>query len=141
MKHNHQLFVDIAKRVSQESTATRLKVGAVIASEGSIIDVGYNGTPAGWSTNTCEEVSDSGALVTKPEVIHAEMNALLKCAKLGKPVKGAILYITHAPCDGCAKHIIASGIKEIVYTDTYRSTLGLDILHQGGVKVTKWEQD
>lgn len=166
MKHNHSLFIDIAQRVAKESTATRLKVGAVIAKDGSLIDYGYNGTPTGWYTNDCEVLEEKYydnpdhadiliergwllhtekpctvyKMVTKPEVIHAEMNALLKCVRLGKPVQDAFLYITHAPCDGCAKHIVAAGIKEVFYIESYRSNLGLEILKKANIKVIQWEK-
>jgi dCMP deaminase len=160
MKHNHNLFVDMARRVAKESTATRLQVGAIIAKNGSIIECGYNGTAPG-ADNSCETVEscdvfneDHGVilknhgwvvagdkaikLTTKPEVVHAEMNCLMKCAKLGKSVQGAILYITHAPCGDCAKHVIASGISEVIYIEDYRSTAGIDILTKNKIKVTKW---
>lgn len=153
MKHNHKLFLDIAKRVAEESSALRLKVGAVIARDGSIVDFGYNGTPPG-ADNDCEvrifpsldsigeqfPMYDSKTgmnyrLDTKPDVIHAEMNAILKCAKLGKSTKGATLYLTHNPCCECAKAIIASGIVEVWYLDSYRSLLGIEVLRKNGVKV------
>lgn len=140
MKHNHQLFIDIAERVAKESTATRLQVGAVVAKDGSIIEIGYNGTPPGWHTNECEYLEEGFTVPrTKPEVIHGEMNALLKCAKLGKPTNGAILYVTHAPCHNCAISILASGISEVYYVNKYRDELGLDILKEGKVKVTQWD--
>lgn len=136
MKHSHELFLRIAHEVAKESTAERLKVGAVIAKEGSIIEFGYNGTPSGWSTNICEENG-----VTSSVVIHAEMNTIAKCARLGKPVGDSILYITHAPCIDCAKHILASGIKGVVYSEDYRKDDGLHVLRQGGIYVTKFYSD
>lgn len=129
MKHNHRLFLDIAKRVAQESSATRLMVGAVIAKDGSLIEFGYNGTPPGWSNNC--EVNNA----TKPEVIHAEANCILKCAKLGKSVHGATLYLTHAPCFDCAKLILASGITGVWYDTDYRSMDGVRLLIEGGISV------
>jgi len=137
MKHNHKLFLDIAELVSEESSAVRLKVGAVIAKDGSIIDFGYNGTPPGWD-NSCEICDERGVLTTKPEVIHAEMNCILKCAKLGKSVAGATLYLTHNPCQECAKSIVASGISEVWYVHDYRCDRGVQILKSSGVRVFKY---
>lgn len=127
--------MDIAVRVANESSAERLKVGAVIAKDGSLIEFGYNGTPPGW--DNCCEIDN----ITRPEVIHAEMNALMKCARLGKSVLGATLYLTHAPClENCAKHILASGISEVWYLHDYRSSEGVELLRQGGVSVFKMGQ-
>jgi len=134
LKHSHQLFIDIAKRVAKESTATRLQVGAVIAKDGSLIEMGYNGTPVGWYSNICEDENNK----TKPEVLHGEQNALLKCAKLGKSTKGAFLYLTHAPCPTCAVSIIAAGISKVYYVDKYRDETGLEILTKGKIEVIQW---
>lgn len=138
MKQNHHLFIDIARRVARESEAVRLKVGAVIAKDGSILDFGYNGTPPGWDSNRCEIEQDDGSLISKPEVIHAEMNAMMKCAKSGRALQGATLYLTNSPCSECAKNIIASGIVAVYYVVNYRKTDGIDILKKAKIKVVQW---
>jgi dCMP deaminase len=127
-----ELYLDLAKRVAEESYCKRLKVGAIIVKDGNIISFGYNGTPAGVD-NCCERHG-----VTVAEVIHAEMNAILKAAKTGHSVDGASLYLTLSPCVECAKLILQSGIKRVVYLDQYRKTEGIDFLKQF-IDITRYE--
>ena len=140
--------MDWAKRTAELSYAQRLKVGAVIVKDDSVISYGYNGTPAGWD-NSCEyETVDSYAglegavvsyrLVTKPEVLHAEMNSLMKLAKGPNSGNGALMFITHSPCLECAKGIYQAGIKEVFYGEDYRTTDGIDFLKKCGVIVNKY---
>ena len=117
-----QVYLNIAKEVSLLSHCERSKVGAVLVKDGNIIAFGYNGTPAGM--NNCCERND----VTVPEVIHAEMNAILKAARSGYAVGGAELYLTLSPCVDCAKLILQSGIKRVFYLQEYRKTDGIDFL-------------
>ena len=157
------LYMDIAWRCSQQSRARRLQVGAVIVKDGNIISFGWNGTPPGWDNN-CENVDrmdpDAGwcsspeeiearwpledhqgryRLVTKPEVIHAEMNALMKLARNGYSARGATMFVTHNPCMGeCAKAIATAGIQNVVYQESYRDSSGLDFLQRLGVGVHRW---
>jgi dCMP deaminase len=77
-------------------------------------------------------------LVTKDEVLHAEMNCLMKVATSTESSEGSTLFITHAPCIHCAKAIYQSGIKNVFYREEYRDTKGLEFLEQGGVNVTKY---
>ena len=97
-----------------------------------IISDGYNGTPSGFE-NQCEDANG----VTKPYVLHAEANAITKVAKSGNNSAGATLYITDSPCMECAKLIIQSGIRRVVYADEYRLTDGIDLLRRAGVDVEK----
>lgn len=76
-------------------------------------------------------------LVTKPEVLHAESNAISKCAKWNSSTNGATCYVTLSPCVECSKLIIQSGIKKVCYKDLYRNTQGLDFLKQAGIEVKK----
>jgi len=115
------------------SHAERLKVGAVITKDDRIISIGYNGTPTGMD-NTCEQVLVE-ELVTKPEVIHAEANAILFAAKTGIPTDKTILVVTHSPCFDCAKMIIQAGIKIVYYKELYRDDSPLDLLESAGVQV------
>ena len=126
-------YFDVAERTAQLSYAQRLKVGAVIVKDHRILSYGYNGTPAGF--DNCCEIEINGDLVTKPEVIHAEQNAILKLARHGDSSAGAILFITHAPCVDCAKLILQSGIKRVYYKKQYRSVHGIELLNSGGVEV------
>jgi dCMP deaminase len=116
---------------AQMSYCNRLQVGAVIAKEGRILSVGYNGTPSG-TDNNCEEDNK-----TLPNVIHAEMNAILFAAKEGISTKGCSLYVTHAPCENCSKHIIQAGIIEVVYINEYRDMGGINTLKKQNIKVRK----
>ena len=126
------------------SSARKLKVGCVIVKDNTIIGIGYNGMPSGW-TNDCEEwvevndiFSDADReLRTKPEVIHAESNAISKVARSTNSTQDADLFVTHAPCIHCAKLIHQSGIKRVYYRDTYRDELGLEFLKKCNIEVTK----
>jgi dCMP deaminase len=125
-------FINIAKEIGTLSHCTRSKVGAVLVKDGNVISFGYNGTPAGMD-NGCEENN-----VTKDEVIHAEMNSILKAAKSGNSVDGSTLYLSLSPCQNCCKLIIQSGIKRVVYLQDYRDLKPVEFLSQF-VKVEKHE--
>ena len=95
-----------------------------------IISDGYNGTPAGFE-NICEDENN----VTKPYVLHAEANAITKVAASSNSSKGATIYVTSAPCIECAKLIIQSGIKRVVYSEKYRMEDGCNLLHRAGISI------
>lgn len=82
----------------------------------------------------CNENPDF-KLKTKPIVLHAESNAITKCAKWGSSTSGATLYVTMSPCIECSKLIIQSGIKRVVYLEQYRDTSGIDLLKDSNVEV------
>ena len=154
-------YMDIAELTSKLSSAIRLNVGAVIVKGNKILGTGYNGMPTGW-TNECEykeympgdvldgelypfeeyditvESNRRYRLVTKDEVLHAEMNVISKVSASTESSDGATLFVTHAPCIHCAKAIYQSGIKQVYYRDAYRDSRGLEFLEQGGVNVTKY---
>lgn len=127
-------YMDVALRISQLSYANKKKVGAIIVNDENIISYGYNGTPKGFD-NAVETLDHNGNLITKDEVIHAELNAILKASKSGTKLLGATLYITLSPCCNCALLIIQSGIKKVVYLETYRNTKGIDILNDAGIEI------
>ena len=129
-------YMDTAERFAQLSSARRLQVGSIIVKDNRIISIGYNGMPAGWGNN-CEHELDDGTLKTRPEVLHAEENALIKLARDGESGKDAFLFVTHAPCIQCAKLIYGAGIKEIYYKHTYRDTAGLEFLFKCGISSIK----
>lgn len=123
---------------SKLSSAKRLQVGCVIVKNNTIIGIGYNGMPSGWS-NTCEHEhlhEDGGtSLITKDEVLHAETNAIAKVARSTNSTEGSDMFCTHAPCLGCAKLIYQAGIKSFYFRDHYRSTEGLDFLNECEIEV------
>jgi len=133
------LYMDWATRVAQLSYARRLQVGAVIVKDDCVISYGYNGMPAGWD-NVCEHSIDDAKGYdtgkTKPEVIHAESNAIAKLAKSSNSGNQADIFITHSPCIECAKLIYQSGIKRVWYGINYRDDSGINFLRKSGVEVT-----
>ena len=122
-------YMDVAKRFAQLSYAQRLKVGAIVVKDDRIISIGYNGMPSGWENN-CEEENK-----TRPEVLHAESNAIAKLARSNDSGVGADIFITHSPCIECAKLIYQAGIKTVYFRDNYRSTDGLDFLKESNIDV------
>jgi len=131
----------VAEVYASLSSAVRLKVGCVIVKDKRIISIGYNGMPSGWS-NECEDFSETKkytALKTKPEVLHAETNAIAKLARSSESGEGAELYCTHAPCLDCAKLIYQSGIEMVYYKHPYKKDDGLSFLRMGGVGVIRLE--
>ena len=124
-------YMDVAERFAQLSSAKRLQVGAIVVKDDRIISIGYNGMPSGWD-NCCEEDNK-----TKPEVIHAESNAISKLARGNESGLGATMFVTHQPCIDCAKLIYQSGIATVYYKNEYRSTQGLDFLNKSVVQVVK----
>ena len=161
--------MDWAERVAELSHAKRLHVGAVIVKDDTVISYGYNGMPAGWDNNCEDQVWDKGAggwldpdefeaqypyegwhegaqrdvrygLKTKPEVLHAESNAIAKLAKSTNSGLGADIFITHAPCIECAKLIYQSGIQRVWYGANYRDESGLNFLKASNIQVNQIEE-
>ena len=111
-------------------------MGAVIVKDDTVISYGYNGMPAGWDNN-CEDILEDGTTKTKPEVLHAESNAIAKLARSHNSGLGADIFVTHAPCLDCAKLIYQSGISRVWFGDWYRNNSGIDFLRQSGIEVNK----
>lgn len=120
----------LALDVAEASYCVRKKVGALIVHGDNVIAIGYNGTISGFP-NVCE-LEDG---TTRPDVLHAESNAIAKCAKSSNSSNGAALYVTLSPCFECAKIIIQSGIKEVYYNEEYRNLDGLNLLKQSKIYV------
>ena len=97
---DNQMYMRIAQIAAERSYAKRLKVGCVIVKNHSIISFGWNGMPTGY--DNCCEMEVDGKLVTRPEVQHAELNAIAKLAENGYSSKDAAIFITHSPCIHCA---------------------------------------
>jgi dCMP deaminase len=154
-----QAYMKTAETFAELSHAKRLHVGAIVVKDDRIISIGYNGMPAGWE-NDCEykeypDRYDKHAewadlyfplqepdgtyyrLKTRPEVLHAERNALDKLAKGNEGGAGATMFITHAPCLECAKSIYGAGIQQVFYGEEYRSTDGIEFLKKCGVEITQ----
>ncbi len=129
-------YLDMARVWAQNSYCKRRQVGALIVKDRMIISDGYNGTPCGFE-NVCED--ENG--VTKPYVLHAEANAITKVAQSGNSSKDATLYVTASPCMECAKLIIQSGIKRVVYLDEYRIMDGVELLKKAGIEVCHFIED
>lgn len=125
-------YLEMARIWAANSYCKRRQVGALLVKDKMIISDGYNGTPSGFE-NVCEDENNK----TKPYVLHAEANAITKVAKSGNSSAGATLYVTAAPCIECAKLIIQSGIKRVVYTDEYRLDDGINLLRRAGIEVEK----
>lgn len=134
IQKDNRMYMQIALLTSRRSYARRLKVGCVIVKNHSIISFGWNGMPTGYD-NCCEMEGENGELVTRPEVQHAELNAIAKLAENGYSSKGAAIFITHSPCIHCALLIQKCGITEVYYHKLYRSDEGLRFLRNAGVKV------
>ena len=135
-------YMDVAERFSELSTAKKLQVGCVIVKDNRIISIGYNGTPSGWD-NVCEEHLVDDVWKTKPEVIHAEMNALMKLARSSESGEGASLFVTHFPCIECAKCIYQAGISVVYYRNFYEATKGCgwNFLNACGIETIKVSKD
>ena len=114
---------------SKLSRAVRKKVGACCVTPHGVCLTGFNGTPIG-TDNCCEE-----NYVTKPTVIHAELNCILKAAKEGVSIIGSKMYVTLSPCLACSAMMIQAGIREVFYLEEYRDLSGVQYLQESGVLV------
>jgi len=123
-------YLAMAQIWGQNSYCQRRKVGALLVKDKMIISDGYNGTPSGFE-NICEDEHQ----VTKPYVLHAEANAITKVAKSNNSSDGSTLYVTASPCLECAKLIIQSGIKRVVYSEKYRIDDGIRLLQRAGIEM------
>ena len=133
-----EAYMTTAETFAELSHARRLHVGAIVVKDDRIISIGYNGMPAGWDNN-CEDViqhsDDTVTLKTKPEVLHAESNAVSKLARSNESGLDGDLFVTHAPCLDCAKLIYQSGIRRVWFRTAYRDSAGVDFLTKSNVTV------
>ena len=134
-----EYFMNLAITVSERGTCDRAYVGCVIVNEDNrIVTTGYNGSIKG--NPHCDDIGhtmrDGHCIAT----IHAEMNALLYCAKEGISVKGCKAYVTHFPCLNCTKSLIQAGIKEIYYREAYRvDEYAIELLERNKISYEKIE--
>ena len=138
-EQSDKYYIKVAQLCAKNSYAIKLQVGAIIVKDGQIMSDGFNGTPCGFE-NKCEVKSMDGSLHTLSYVLHAESNAILKCAKYGRATNGSTLYITHSPCIECAKLIIQAGIIRVVYLEEYKTLDSVELLKRIGIKVEKYEE-
>jgi dCMP deaminase len=123
-------YLRMARIWAENSYCRRRQVGALVVKDKMIISDGYNGTPSGFE-NVCEDDDN----MTKPYVLHAEANAITKLARSSNNSDGSTLYVTASPCIECAKLIIQSGIRRVVYAERYRLTDGIDLLKRANIEV------
>lgn len=132
-------FMKITEMVASRSTCDRALVGCVLVNrDHRIVSTGYNGSVSG--NPHCDDVGhtmrDGHCIAT----IHAEMNAILYCAKEGIPTKGTICYVTHFPCLNCTKALIQAGICEIIYKDDYRvDDYAVELFEKNNIPVRKYD--
>lgn len=140
----HEFYMRLAESIAEASHAERTKVGALLEKDGNIVAFGYNGMPSGFD-NKCEyeipqldvNSRNNFVLATKPEVLHAESNAIAKCARSSHSSLDTVLYCSYSPCIECAKLIIQAGIKLVVYRHMYRTGEGLLLLSKAGIETKK----
>lgn len=130
LKKLDERYLRMALIWAENSYCKRRKVGALVVKDKMIISDGFNGTPSGFE-NVCEDENQ----VTRPYVLHAEANAITKLARSHNNSDEATLYVTASPCIECAKLIIQSGIKRIVYGEKYRLDDGIQLLERAGIEV------
>ena len=130
-----QTYMRMAEELSKLSYAERKKVGCLIVKDTQIISEGYNGTPKGFP-NECEYTNYVDEEYTKPEVLHAESNAITKLARSTNSSSGSTLYVTLAPCFDCSKLIIQAGVTRVIFKDNYRKD-GIALLNKAGIDVSQ----
>lgn len=131
-----QVYMSVAEAHATLSKARRTHVGACLVTKNGVILGGVNGTVTG-ADNNCEIENEDGSLTTRPDVIHAELNSILKASKEGVSVLDGTMYITLSPCSQCAAMLAQAGIKRIVYRNSYRNLDGIKLLEDLGVLVEK----
>lgn len=128
-----EYFLEMSWLVASRSTCPRRAVGAVLVRDHRVIATGYNGSPSGQPHCT-----DAGCFIEHGHcvrTIHAELNALLQCARYGIATQGVDLYCTDMPCRYCARALVQAGIQRIYYMRAYESPETLELVAQTGVEM------
>lgn len=138
------IYMELASNLARKSHCVKMKVGAVISKDTRIVSLGYNGPPAGthncdeeWPETGCARDRKGGCTLA----LHAEANAILYAAKNQQTLEGATLYVTLSPCLPCARIIYTTGIKKVLYLDSYAEYKqieieeGVEFLKRFGVEV------
>jgi dCMP deaminase len=141
------IYMELAQNLARKSHCVKIKVGAVLTQHTRIISLGYNGPPAGthncdeeWPVAGCARDRKGGCSLA----IHAEENAILYAAKNKVTIEGAVLYVTLSPCLACARIIYTTGIKKVLYLNSYALYKGIDMdegidfLRKFGVQVQQF---
>jgi dCMP deaminase len=143
-----EYFMNIAKVVASRSNCMKRKVAAIIVRDKRVISTGYNGTPRG--TRNCNEggcprcnsLARSGTALDECLCSHGEENAIVQASYHGVSLKDAVIYSTFAPCLQCAKMIINSGIREVVYNTEYPlNGSAFRLFQEGGIFIRKLKVD
>jgi dCMP deaminase len=143
-----EYFMNIAKVVASRSNCMKRKVAAIIVRDKRVISTGYNGTPRG--TRNCNEggcprcnnLAASGTALDECLCSHGEENAIVQASYHGASLKDAIIYSTFAPCLQCAKMIINSGIREVIYNMDYPlNESAFRLFQEAGVFIRKLKVD
>ncbi len=162
-------FMDLAHHVARRSTCIRRSVGAVIVKDKNLLTTGYNGAPRGvthcvltgcirmgnpnlelYEVKTSREIKDffshypeipSGQNHELCTGVHAEQNAIIQAAYFGLSIKGSDVYITTFPCVICARMIINSGIRRVLFDSEYIDPLSRELLEESGISITRIGKD
>jgi len=141
MKDRVKLYVDIIKRIADQSECKSRQVGAIIVKNNSIYGEGWNSPPSKCSSDDCARCSSpdhvSGKDLNLALCAHAESNLIATCAKEGRSTDGAELWCTTKPCSECAKLIVRAGIQYVYYLNEYDSPMTNMIFKNGGVFFVK----
>ena len=141
------IYMELASNLALRSHCVKAKVGAVLTKDTRIISLGYNGPPAGthncdleWPDTGCPRDSKGSCSLA----LHAEQNAILYAAKNNVPIEDCTLYVTLSPCIACARIIYTTGIRRVIFKDSYAqykgilSDEGVDFLRKFGVEVVQF---
>lgn len=141
------IYMELAQKLAERSHCVKMHVGAVLTKDTRIVSLGYNGPPAGthncdieWPEHGCPRDSKGSCSLA----LHAEQNAILYASKNNVSVEGSTLYITLSPCIACARIIFTTGIRKVIYLNSYAeykkipSDEGVDFLKKFGVDVVKF---
>lgn len=141
------IYMDLASSLAKRSHCVKAQVGAVLTKDTRIISLGYNGPPAGthncdieWPETGCPRDSKGSCSLA----LHAEQNAILYAAKNNVPIENCTLYVTLSPCIACARIIYTTGIKKVIFLNSYAAYKGIEVdegvefLRKFGVEVLKY---
>jgi len=134
-----ECYMKVAEAHAELSNARRKKVGCTLVTPLGVLLGGCNGLAPNSSNELEYKDGPFEVLVTKPEVIHAELNSILKAAREGVSVVGSTLYTTLSCCKPCSEMVAAAGIKRVVYKEAYRDLSGLENLISKGIEVVQYE--
>lgn len=130
-----EMLMEIAYVVAKRSTCNRLQVGAVLAFDGRVVSIGYNGSRPGHPHCTPGSCNPDHRCT---RTIHAEKNAINWARLTGiEDFSNMVLYVTDSPCPDCAKYIVDAGIRIVYYSREYRLTDGIECLKLNNVKVSR----